>query len=214
MFTGIIEEVGHIEVIEPRRNGARLIVQAPLVCTDLAIGDSVAVNGVCLTAVEVGAAVFAADASPETAGRSTLAELRPGSAVNLERALKPTSRLGGHIMQGHIDGVGQLTGLEQVGDGNWWVTLRVPAELDRYLVFKGSLAVDGISLTIARLEGDRVSVAVIPHTFEHTSLKLRRPGDRVNLEVDVIAKYVEKLLGAVEVKRSRLNVQDLLDHGF
>lgn len=214
MFTGIIEEVGHIQALEPRQHGARLRILAPLVSADVAVGDSVAVNGVCLTAVEVSALGFAADASPETAGRSTLAELHVGSEVNLERALRPTSRLGGHIVQGHVDAVGHLVALEHSGDGNWWLTFRAPAELDRYLVFKGSVAVDGISLTIARLEGDRISAAVIPHTYASTNLKARRPGDRVNIETDILAKYVEKMLRTLDVKRSHMTVEDLLEQGF
>ena len=214
MFTGIIEEVGRIEAVEPRETGCRLRIHAKLICEDLAVGDSICVNGVCLTAVDLQAGSFAADASPETLSRSTLGELKSRSLVNLERALRPASRLGGHIVQGHVDGTGQIVSLDLLGDENWWLKVRVPAELERYLVFKGSVAIDGISLTIARVEGEVISVTIIPHTHAHTNLQTRKAGDRVNLEADVLAKYVEKMLSTLDVRPGRLSIEKLQENGF
>ncbi len=213
MFTGIIEELGVVESIQVGGNSGRLRVRAPLVCSDLHAGDSVSVNGVCLTAVELQGASFEADASPETLSRSSLASLKRGGIVNLERALLPTSRLGGHIVQGHVDATGEVVAAQPVGDGNWQLNVRYPAELDRYLVSKGSVSVDGISLTIAALEGGVFSVAVIPHTWEHTNLSARRPGDVVNLETDILAKYVEKLLAGAPAT-PKLSVERLLEMGY
>lgn len=212
MFTGIIEELGAVESIMVGDSG-RLRVRAPLVSSDLHAGDSVSVNGVCLTAVEVHGANFEFDASPETLSRSSLASLKRGDLVNLERALLPTTRLGGHIVQGHVDGTGQIVSADPLGDGEWQLSVSYPAELDRYLVLKGSISVDGISLTIASLDGAVFSVAVIPHTWEHTNLRTRRPGDTVNLEIDVLAKYVEKLLAGAPAS-SKLSVERLLEMGY
>lgn len=214
MFTGIIEELGALEALEPRAAGSRLRIRAPLVCGDLREGDSVSVNGVCLTAVELRPGSFGADVSPETLKRSSLGGMARGAVVNLERALTPTSRLGGHIVQGHVDGLGEVLALDLLGDGNWWLRLRIPAEIERYVVFKGSLAIDGISLTVAEAEGATVAVTIIPHTYEHTNLRTRRRGDKVNLEVDVLAKYVEKMLGSMEVKGRKLSVEGLLEQGY
>jgi len=194
MFTGIVEEVGEVRRLIPRQTGARFEVACNLVLSDAAPGVSIAVNGVCLTAVEVSASHFAMDLAPETLNRSNLGDLVTGSLVNLERPLSPTGRLSGHIVQGHVDGTGELLSLEELGDGNWWLRVRVPRELDRYMIHKGSITLDGISLTIAALAENIVSVAIIPHTCEVTNLRTRRPGERINIEVDLIAKYVEKLL--------------------
>jgi riboflavin synthase len=194
MFTGIIEEVGQVRRLLPRQAGARFEVECNLVLSDAAPGVSIAVNGVCLTAVEVGPSYFAMDLAPETLDRSNLGDLVAGSLVNLERPVLPAGRLSGHIVQGHVDGTGELLSLEELGDGNWWQRVKVPAELDRYMIHKGSISLDGISLTIAALSERVVSVAIIPHTYEVTNLRTRRPGDRINIEVDLIAKYVEKLL--------------------
>ena len=198
MFTGIIEELGTVDALLKQTAGARLRVRCASVLEDLKQGSSIAVNGVCLTAVDLGRDSFSADLAPETLRRSNLGDLREGSRVNLERPLSPTDRLSGHIVQGHVDGTGEFRSLEQVGDGNWWLKLRVPQELDRYLVFKGSIAIDGISLTIASLENGVLGVTIIPHTYEMTSLGAHKPGDRVNLECDVLAKHVEKLLQSLE----------------
>ena len=203
MFTGIIEELGTVESLAKQTAGARLRVRCARVLEDLKEGSSVAVNGVCLTAVELDSGSFSADLAPETLRRSNLGDLQPGSRVNLERPLLPTDRLSGHIVQGHVDGTGEFLSLEQVGDENWWLKIRVPAELDRYLVFKGSIAIDGISLTIAALERDVLGVTIIPHTYQATTLGTYKPGDRVNLEIDVLAKHVEKLLESLEYFRKR-----------
>jgi riboflavin synthase len=189
MFTGIIEETGvALEV------GSRLTVGCRTVLSDVTPGASIAVNGVCLTAVDIKADSFSADLAPETLRRSNLGDLRLGSKVNLERPVTLAQRLSGHIVQGHVDGTGEFLSMEQLGDDNWWLRIRVPEELDRYLVFKGSISIDGISLTVAAIEDCVLSVTVIPHTYHHTTLGSHTPGDRVNLECDVLAKHVEKLM--------------------
>jgi riboflavin synthase len=191
--------LGAIESIEKLTAGARLRVRCARVLEDLRQGSSIAVNGVCLTAVEIGGGAFAADLAPETLRRSNLGDLMAGAHVNLERSLCPTDRLSGHIVQGHVDGTGEFLSLDQVGDDNWWLKIRVPSELDRYLVFKGSIAIDGISLTIASLADGVLGVTIIPHTYLNTTLGKHRPGDRVNLECDVLAKHVEKLLASLDL---------------
>lgn len=203
MFTGIIEELGEVESLAKQTAGARLRVRCARVLEDMKPGSSIAVNGVCLTAVEIGRDAFSADLAPETLRRSNLGDLGPGARVNLERPLAPTDRLSGHIVQGHVDGTGEFLALDQLGDENWWLKIRVPAELDRYLVFKGSIAIDGISLTIASLERDVLGVTIIPHTYQSTTLGTHKEGDRVNLECDVLAKHVEKLLESLEYFRKR-----------
>ncbi|HZO55026.1 MAG TPA: riboflavin synthase [Bryobacteraceae bacterium] len=213
MFTGIIEETGRIESLEGRGEGARLRVACSAVLADAFTGSSIAVNGCCLTALDLKPGSFAADIAPETMRRTNIGDLRAGSLVNLERPLSPQSRLSGHIVQGHVDGTGELRSLETLGDGNWWMQIRVPDELDRYLVFKGSIAVDGISLTIASLEAGLMSITIIPHTYEATNLKTKRPGDRVNIECDVLAKHVEKLLRRIEIP-SGLTVAKLRENGY
>lgn len=194
MFTGIVEETG--EVLEMRRSdaGARLVVAASEVLTDLALGGSVAVNGCCLTAVSRTSREFAADLSPETLSKTNLGALGPGSTVNLERPLLPTERLSGHFVLGHVDGTGRIEALDSVGDGNWWLRVRVPDDLAPLLVYKGSVAVDGVSLTVASLDESVMGIAIIPHTYEATSLRSASPGDSVNIECDVIAKHVQRLL--------------------
>lgn len=196
MFTGIIEELGTVLALEPRPAGARLVVRCSTVLSDLTEGASIAVNGVCLTALAITADSFAADLAPETLQRSNLGDLAAGSRVNLERPVTPATRLSGHIVQGHVDATGVVETLEDLGAGNYWLKVRIPQALDRYLVEKGSIAIDGISLTIASLAEALVSVTVIPHTMSHTALGSAKLGSRVNLEVDVLAKHVEKLLNA------------------
>lgn len=196
MFTGLVQDVG--EVVSAQRRADRLILSirpARLPAQDLELGESVAIDGVCLTVTERGAAAFEAVAGAETLARTTLERLRSGSRVNLERALRVGDRLGGHFVQGHVDGVGTISGRRDRG-ANIEIDVRAPAALARYLVEKGSVAIDGISLTVNRVAGDVLSVALIPHTATETTLASRRVGDRVNLEVDMIAKYVEKLTGA------------------
>ncbi len=199
MFTGIIEELGTVAAIEPSATGARLAVSAAVVTADIRDGDSIAVNGVCVTAVDTLPNGFSADLSPETLARTTLGSLKAGSPVNLERAMLPTTRFGGHIVQGHVDGRGKFLSSEQSGDF-WTVKIAFPPHLARYFVEKGSVAVEGISLTIAALYDDRFDIAVIPKTWELTNLSALKPGDPVNLEVDVIAKYVERMLGVAEAR--------------
>ena len=195
MFTGIIEELGSVASIEIRGDGARMRVAASLVTSDAKDGDSISVNGVCLTALDVSPDGFCADVSQETLDRSTLGNLKDGSKVNLERAVTPATRLGGHIVQGHVDGRGTFLSAEQNGDF-YIVRIGFPEELARYFVYKGSVAVEGISLTIASLADSRFDIAVIPKTWELTNFSTLKTGDPVNLEADIIAKYVERMLKA------------------
>jgi riboflavin synthase len=213
MFTGIIEELGTVAAVETRAASSRLTVRGATVMEDLREGASIAVNGVCLTAVNLGPDSFAADLAPETLRRSNLGDLRVGSRVNLERPLSPSGRLSGHIVQGHVDGTGEFVSLDALGDENWWLRIRVPAELDAFLVYKGSIAIDGISLTVAALEADVLSVTIIPHTYRNTTLAGYRPGARLNLECDILAKHVEKLLRKLETK-GPLTVENLRENGY
>jgi riboflavin synthase len=196
MFTGIIEELGSVRSIEERGENARLVINARVVTEGTNHGDSISVNGVCLTALDIEPDSFAADVSRETLQRSTLGSLKRGAPVNLERAVTPATRLGGHIVQGHVDARGQFLGVENHGE-SWTLRIAYPNEIARYLVFKGSVAVEGISLTIAGLTNDHFEIAIIPKTWEVTNLSHLKPGDAVNIEVDVIGKYVEKLLSSV-----------------
>ena len=200
MFTGIIEELGSVRSVEERGENARIVIEAHLVTDGTNHGDSIAVNGVCLTALDVKPDSFAADVSKETLLRSTLGGLTPGSAVNLERAVTPATRLGGHIVQGHVDARGKFLGSENHGE-SWTFRFAYPKEVARYLVFKGSVTVEGISLTIANLTDDHFEIAVIPKTWEVTNFSKLKPGDEVNLEVDVIAKYVERILMSTSLKQ-------------
>jgi riboflavin synthase len=193
MFTGIIEEVGKVVDLRMLAKGAVIAVSCRRVLEGLRIGDSVAVNGVCLTAVEKSSGAFKADVSEESLERSSLGGLKRGSEVNLERALSLGSRLGGHIVQGHVDGVGNLKALRESGEGRVFI-FSLPASIEGYLVEKGSIAIDGISLTVSGLGDGEFSVAAIPHTIDGTNLKGIKAGDVVNLEVDIIAKYVRRYL--------------------
>lgn len=197
MFTGIIEELGRVREIQKRGADARVVIEARIVTEDTRNGDSIAVNGVCLTALEIKPDSFAADVSKETLFRSTLGSLKEGSPVNLERAVTPATRLGGHIVQGHVDARGKFLGSENHGESSTF-RFSYPPKIGRYLVFKGSVTVEGISLTIADLTDDYFEIAVIPKTFELTNFSQLTPGDEVNLEVDVIAKYVERILSRSE----------------
>ncbi|GGJ86712.1 riboflavin synthase subunit alpha [Pilimelia anulata] len=194
MFTGIVEERGEVVAAHPLPDATRLSLRGPAVTADAAHGDSIAVNGVCLTVVTVDGDTFTADVMAETLRRSSLGALRPGDPVNLERAVTPTTRLGGHLVQGHVDGLATIAGRRPAE--HWTeVDVDLPAGLGRYLVEKGSVTVDGVSLTVAGVAGDRFTVGLIPTTLALTTLGTRAVGDRVNIEVDVLAKYVEKLLG-------------------
>lgn len=194
MFTGIIEEKGSVRSMDLDGENARIVIAASTVIDGTKSGDSISVNGVCLTALDIAPDSFAADVSRETLDRSTLGTLKPGSPVNLERAVTPMTRLGGHIVQGHVDGRG--TFISAIPEGDFWtVRIGFPPEFAKYLVYKGSVAVEGISLTVAALGEDHFDIAVIPKTWELTNLSSLNPGDAVNLEADVIAKYVERMLG-------------------
>ena len=195
MFTGIVEELGELVGRDERPDAARLAVRGPLVCSDAQPGDSIAVNGVCLTVVDVEGAVFTADVIGETLRRSSLGPARIGDRLNLERAAKLSHRLGGHLVQGHVDGTGMVRSRTAARDAAPWELVRIgmPAGLARYVVEKGSIAVDGVSLTVIEVGSEEFSVGLIPTTQQLTTLGLRHPGELVNLEVDVIAKYVERL---------------------
>lgn len=194
MFTGIIEEVGTVIELRPHQTGARLSITATAILQDAAVGSSIAVNGACVTAVEIKSDNFSAELSPETLKRTNLGALRPGWLVNLESPLRATGRLDGHFVLGHVDGVVEITSLELLGNDNLWLRIRIPDELTRYIVLKGSVAVNGISLTVAELERDLVGFTIIPHTYEHTTLRAAAPGDLANIEVDILAKHIEKLV--------------------
>ena len=193
MFTGIVEELGRVAELQQRAAGARLQVQCSNVLHDATLGASIAVNGACVTAVELGADTFSADLAPETLRRTNLGSLKEGAGVNLERPMRAHGRLEGHFVLGHVDGTAEVKSLEALGDDNWWLRIRVPRELTRYIVSKGSLAVDGISLTVAEMSDDLVSFTVIPHTYEHTTIHQYTSRWRANIEVDILAKHLEKL---------------------
>ena len=214
MFTGLVEHVGTIESFEHSESGAHIRVNAGPLTAGLAKSGSIAVNGCCLTAVDIAGDIFAADLSGETLRRTSLGEIKPGTRVNLERPLTAMKELGGHFVQGHIDGVGRVARLESEG-ANWWFGVRVPDELARYVAMKGSIALDGVSLTVAGWHGNIVETAIIPYTYEHTNLSSLHMGDPVNIECDVLAKYVERLLEArTESPVSRLTVARLVEEGF
>ena len=214
MFTGIVEAVGRIEAIESVEGGARLCVHAGPLAETLRVASSIAVNGCCLTVVALDGQVFSADLSGETLRRTSFGESKAGSRVNLERPLRAGQELGGHFVQGHVDGVGRVTQLVPEGD-NWWLSVHVPDELRRYVAEKGSLAVDGISLTVARWHDGVADIAIIPFTYTHTSVRAMAPGHAVNLECDILAKYVESLLGSHEAPAaSRLTLSKLTEEGF
>lgn len=217
MFTGIIEEAGIIRSLCTTSTGAALLVEAHRISPELNAGDSVAVNGVCLTVVDHDGRSFSCDLSAETLSRSTLGKARQGTVVNLERPLALGDRLGGHFVQGHVDGVSSLLASVSSGEGVE-MEFSVPADLERYLVTKGSIAVDGISLTIARLKTDAFTVAVIPHTYRITNLRRLSPGDAVNLETDILAKYFERFfelgLSQAQIPKPKLTVDLLKEQGF
>ena len=224
MFTGIVEHVGRVEALETSAlgkdsletamQGARLRVHAGPLAAALAISGSIAVNGCCLTIVEIRGETFAADLSSETLRRTAFGELKRGARVNLERPLTAGKEFGGHFVQGHVDGIGRVARVDAEG-ANWWLGVQLPPDLLRYIAMKGSLAIDGISLTVANLARDVVEAAIIPFTYANTNLQALRPGDAVNLEVDILAKYIERLL---ETRRpaavSTLSLERLVEEGF
>ena len=214
MFTGIIEEVGRVSGIEQRGENRRITVSAKQAPKELKPGASIAVSGVCLTALDIKPGSFCADLAPETWARTSFSRMSEGALVNLELPMKADGRFGGHIVQGHVDGVGKLIELERIADSeNWWLRIELPSEIEKYTVYKGSISIEGISLTVAKLEGRKCTIAIIPHTVEMTNLHSLQPGDPVNLEADLIAKYVEKMM-AVESVESSLTVEELVRQGF
>ncbi|MCC8122104.1 MAG: riboflavin synthase [Oscillospiraceae bacterium] len=212
MFTGIIEEIGAVRAVRRGAQSAVLEIGASAVLAGTKTGDSIAVGGICLTVTALGAGFFSADVMHETLDRSTLGALHTGDAVNLERAMPADGRFGGHIVSGHIDGTGTITAVKK-DDNAVWYTIRADREVLRHIIEKGSIAIDGISLTVARLERDTFSVSVIPHTAAVTTLSQRRAGDRVNLENDCIGKYVARLLGETD-NQGGITRQFLLENGF
>lgn len=218
MFTGLVQETGRVAALKrltasKGRGVTRITIAAKNIPKELKTGDSVAVSGVCLTAVLVKRKEFSADLAEETMQRTSLARLKKGSVVNLELPARPQDRLGGHIVQGHVDATGKLVSFTQIkGRHDWRLVIEIPSSLARYVVAQGSICVEGISLTVAAIEGERLEIAIIPHTFEETNLHDLRPGDPVNLEVDVLAKYVENMVmgGAA----NRLTKDELIRKGF
>jgi riboflavin synthase len=214
MFTGIIEELGQVTAIDINGQSRRLTVASSSLLKELKQGDSISVSGVCLTAVDISSNSFTCDLAQETWLRTSFSRLKPNAQVNLELPMRANGRFDGHVVQGHVDGIGTVISLEHVADGSDYVLqISVPSELTRYIVAKGSLAIEGISLTVAAIDGTNVTVAIIPHTAEVTNLRSLKPDDPVNLEVDVIAKYVEKMLGA-EKSKSSITIEKLVRAGF
>ena len=213
MFTGIIEELGAIAALEKHADGAKIKISAKIVTKETNEGDSISVNGVCLTALDIRPDGFTADVSQETLDKSTLYKLKTGAQVNLERAVTPLTRLGGHIVQGHVDSRGKFVSARQIGEF-WTVRIAFPKEIGQYLVYKGSISVEGISLTIAALGADYFEIAVIPKTWELTNLSSLKAGDEVNLEADVIAKYVERILLYGRKGNEEITLEKLKELGF
>ncbi len=209
MFTGIIEEIGHIVSVTIRGKSMDLTVEATTIIDDITIGDSISIGGVCQTVTEIGDSTFTFQAVEETIKRSTFRKLKKGSAVNLERALRLEDRLGGHLVQGHVDGTGRITSKKEYAD-NVLLSVTPESGLDRYIVEKGSIAIDGISLTVTYTKSGEFGVSIIPHTYKSTTLANIRTGDLVNLETDIIAKYIEKLLGG----KNSLTINHLKKLGF
>ena len=207
MFTGLIREVATVAAVD----GSRIEVAS---AQEAAVGDSVAIDGVCLTVVAAEGGMLAFDVVPETLSRTALGGLEPGDVLNLEPSLRVGDRLGGHVVQGHVDGVGKLISFDRISDSeNWWLNIELPDEVEKYTVYKGSISIEGISLTIAKLEKNRCTIAIIPHTVEMTNLHSLKPGDPVNLEADLIAKYVEKMMKG-DASQSALTIEDLVEQGF
>jgi riboflavin synthase len=214
MFTGIIEEVGRVAGIAKKNGNRRLTVFASQLTKGLKTGESIAVSGVCLTALDITSKSFAADLADETWKRTSLSRIKKGALVNLELPMRADGRFGGHIVQGHVDGTGKFLGLDRIrGANDYWLRIEIPPELARYVIFKGSLCIEGISLTVAKIEGTKVTVAIIPHTVKMTNLKSLKPGDPINLEIDMVAKYVEKMMKG-ESANSSLTVERLVREGF
>lgn len=215
MFTGIVEEIGRVAKIEINGENRRITITADKTSKQLKTGDSVACSGVCLTALDITATSFCADLAPETWVRTSLSRIAEGALINLELPLRFDARMGGHIVQGHVDGVGKLIEFERIPNSDdYWLHIEVTPELEKYLVYKGSIAIEGISLTVAKLEGLRCTIAIIPHTVEMTNLKSLKPGDPVNIETDIVAKYLEKWMRKDQPLKEELNVEALTAKGF
>jgi riboflavin synthase len=218
MFTGLIQETGEIASTERvagqnRHSVTRITIKAATIPTELKTGDSVAVSGVCLTALDIGEHQFSADLAEETLKRTSLQHLKTGSIVNLELPAKAQDRMGGHVVQGHVDGVGSIVSLQKIKfRDDWRLVIELPSELSRYVVSQGSITIEGISLTVASIEGRRVEIAIIPHTWQATSFRALHNGDPVNIEVDVLAKYAEKM--AHGKTQGKLTTADLIKQGF
>jgi riboflavin synthase len=214
MFTGIIEEVGRVTRIRHAGGNRRVTVVAPRLAKGVKKGDSVAVSGVCLTAVAISPRSIHFDLAEETWNRTSFSRMDQGTQVNLELPMRANGRFGGHIVQGHVDGTGKFLALELIPDtDNYWLRIEIPPELARYVVFKGSLSIEGISLTVADIQGTLVTAAIIPHTVRMTNLRSLHPGDPVNLEVDMIAKYVERMMKG-ESETSSITLDRLVRQGF
>jgi riboflavin synthase len=214
MFTGIIEEIGTVLSVKQDQNNHRLTVSSTQLVKELTQGASIAVSGVCLTAVEITPKSFSADLAEETWHRTSFSRIKQGATVNLELPMRSDGRFGGHIVQGHVDGTGTFLALDRIpGADDYWLHIQIPPELARYVIFKGSLSIEGISLTIAKIEGTEVTVAIIPHTVEMTNLASLKSGDPINLEVDMIAKYVEKMM-AGDSTNSPITLGKLVKQGF
>ncbi len=214
MFTGLVEEVGMVLSLSGGQGTKRLTVAASLLPREMKKGDSIAVSGVCLTAVEIKKNSLGFDLAVETLARTSLSRLAKGALVNLELPMKAGGRMGGHVVQGHVDGVARFLGLEKIeGKDDYWLRLEIPADLAKYVVFKGSIAVEGISLTVAKVEGSEVTIAIIPHTYEMTNLQQFKPGDPMNIEVDIIAKYAEKMLLG-QAAPGNVTLERLVAEGF
>jgi riboflavin synthase len=213
MFTGLVEEIGTVTSIVESGGNHRITIHAPNSATELKEGNSVAVSGVCLTALNITPESFCADLAAETWVRTSLSRITDGAKVNLELPLRADGRLGGHIVQGHVDGVARFIGLEPIPNADdFWLHLEIPQELEKYVVFKGSISIEGISLTVAKLEGLRLTIAIIPHTVKMTNLGSLKAGDPVNIETDIVAKYLEKWTKREE--GSSLTVDRLVAQGF
>src|SRR6516162_8464725 len=214
MFTGLVEEVGTVVGIVEKGGNHRVTIHAPQAARELKEGNSVAVSGVCLTALDIQPKTFCADLAKETWSRTSFSRITGGAHVNLELPLKMDARMGGHIVQGHVDGTGRLIGLEPIMNADdFWLHIEIPEDLEKYVVFKGSIAIEGISLTVANLEGVKLTIAIIPHTIKMTNLQSLKPGDPVNIETDIVAKYLEKWTRRDE-HSGALTIDRLVAQGF
>ncbi|MFP4644253.1 MAG: riboflavin synthase [Spirochaetales bacterium] len=213
MFTGLIEEIGTVRESTPISGGKRLVIESSVVVGDLAIGDSVSVDGVCQTAVAVASRTFSCEAVGETLDKTTLGALQSGARVNLERAMRADTRMGGHMVQGHVSGLGYVTGVQRRGD-NWLLLIDLPESLLPLMVPEGSVAVQGVSLTVAHISGREIGINVVPHTADHTNLVMHKSGDSVNIETDILGRYVARMLSAYTTGEGKLDISELAKWGY